>query len=41
MAEQLTDGVKVITLVEKVGGEAMPQCMQAALLCETDFFLAS
>jgi hypothetical protein len=41
VAEKLTDGVEVIALVEKVGGEAMSKCMEAALLYEPNFFLAS
>ena len=41
MAEKLTDGVEVIPLVEKVGGKAVAECMETALLYEADFFLAS
>ena len=32
VAEQLADGVEVVTFIEEVGGEAVTQGMKAALL---------
>ncbi len=32
MAKQLADGIEVVALIEEVGGEAVPQGVEAALL---------
>jgi hypothetical protein len=40
MAEKLTYGVEIISLVQKVGGKTMPEGMEAALLGYASFFFA-
>jgi len=32
VAEQLTDGIKVVAFIEEVGSEAVPESMKAAFL---------
>ena len=31
LAKQLADGIEVIAFIKQVGGEAVPQCLEAAL----------
>jgi len=33
VAKQLADGVKVVAFIKQMGGEAVPQGMEAALFC--------
>lgn len=41
MTEKLTDGVEIVPFVEKMSGEAMTECMKAALFGYASFFFAS
>jgi len=33
VAKQLADGIEVVAFIKQVGGEAVPQCLEAALFC--------
>lgn len=41
MAEQLTDSVEIVSLVKKMCGEAVAECMKTALFGDAGFFFAA
>jgi hypothetical protein len=41
VAEKLTDGVEIVSFVEKMSGETMAECMKAALFGYACFFFAA
>jgi hypothetical protein len=40
MSKESFDGVKISSLVEQVGGETVPQSMDASAVGQTGFFFA-